>query len=75
MEALLTLRHLLTDGKARKVIVIESTFLPQFVKEEIARALFDNLKVSCGESVLANGRRRVLPSLHLVYWLSLRVEE
>lgn len=38
-------KHLLTDGKARRVVVLENTFLPTFVKEEIARALFDNLKV------------------------------
>ncbi|WWC65654.1 uncharacterized protein I303_108275 [Kwoniella dejecticola CBS 10117] len=38
-------KHLMTDSKARKVIVIENTFLPIGVKEHIARALFDNLQV------------------------------
>ncbi|GFZ50090.1 hypothetical protein JCM24511_07843 [Saitozyma sp. JCM 24511] len=36
---------LMTDPKARKVIVLENTFLPRYVKEHIAQALFDNLKV------------------------------
>lgn len=36
----------MSDPKARKVIVLENTFLPQFVKEQIAKALFENLKVS-----------------------------
>lgn len=39
-------RHLMIDAKSRKVIIVESTFLPSFVKERIARALFDSLKVS-----------------------------
>ena len=34
------------DSKSRKVIIVESTFLPSFVKERIVRALFDNLKAS-----------------------------
>lgn len=36
----------MTDSKARKVIVIENTFLPNLVKERIAEALFENLQVS-----------------------------
>lgn len=40
----------MSDPKARKVIVMENTFLPQFVKEQIARALFENLKVGWGTS-------------------------
>ncbi|WWC73483.1 uncharacterized protein I206_107453 [Kwoniella pini CBS 10737] len=38
-------KHLMTDSKARKVIIIENTFIPIGVKEHIARALFDNLQV------------------------------
>lgn len=41
----LTCRYLLTDAKTRKVIVLENTFLPTHVKEAIAQALFDNLRV------------------------------
>ncbi|CAK9781270.1 actin-like ATPase domain-containing protein [Cutaneotrichosporon oleaginosum] len=37
-------KHLLTDGKQRKVIVVENTFLPTYVKELITATLFDNLK-------------------------------
>ncbi|KAL1407462.1 hypothetical protein Q8F55_006895 [Vanrija albida] len=37
-------RHLLVDAKSRKVVIVENTFLPTYVKEEIASALFDNLK-------------------------------
>ena len=36
----------MTDAKSRKVIVVENTYLPAFVKEHFAQALFDNLKVS-----------------------------
>lgn len=36
----------MTDPKARKVIVVENTYLPSYIKDEIAKALFDNLKVS-----------------------------
>lgn len=39
------IKHLMTDSKTRKVIVLESTFLPVHVKEAIAQALFDNLRV------------------------------
>lgn len=35
----------MTDSKSRKVIVLENTFLPMHVKEAIAQALFDNLRV------------------------------
>ncbi|WVF68642.1 hypothetical protein IAT40_003412 [Kwoniella sp. CBS 6097] len=38
-------KHLLADSKARKVIILENTFLPNYVKEHIARALFDNLQI------------------------------
>ncbi|OCF46109.1 hypothetical protein I317_00199 [Kwoniella heveanensis CBS 569] len=38
-------KHLLADSKARKVIILENTFLPNYVKEHIASALFDNLQV------------------------------
>ncbi|WWC95350.1 hypothetical protein V866_002212 [Kwoniella sp. B9012] len=38
-------KHLMTDSKARKVIILENTYLPIAVKEHIARALFDNLHV------------------------------
>ncbi|WWD20116.1 hypothetical protein CI109_104591 [Kwoniella shandongensis] len=38
-------KHLMTDPKSRKVIVVENTFLPTYVKEHLARTLFDNLKV------------------------------
>lgn len=37
--------NLMSDPKARKVIVIESPLLPTQVKEMIARVLFDNLQV------------------------------
>jgi actin-related protein 10 len=40
------LRHLLADPKSRKVIVLENNYMPSFVKEYIAQALFDNLRVS-----------------------------
>ena len=36
---------LLTDPKSRKVIIIEHPLLPVYVKEIIARVLFDNLQV------------------------------
>ncbi len=42
---LIRFRHLMTDPKSRKVIVTENTFLPTFVKDHIARVLFDNLQV------------------------------
>lgn len=35
----------MTDPKARKVIVVESTYLPSYVKDEIAKSLFEHLKV------------------------------
>ncbi|WWC93024.1 uncharacterized protein L201_007988 [Kwoniella dendrophila CBS 6074] len=38
-------KHLMTDSKARKVIILENTYLPISVKEHIARALFDNMQV------------------------------
>ncbi|WVQ79414.1 hypothetical protein IAT38_001511 [Cryptococcus sp. DSM 104549] len=38
-------KHLLSDSKQRKVVVAENTFLPTFVKDHIARTLFDNLRV------------------------------
>ncbi|WVR08245.1 hypothetical protein IAU60_005292 [Kwoniella sp. DSM 27419] len=38
-------RHLMTDPKARKVIIVENTYLPNYVKEHIARVLFDNLQI------------------------------
>ncbi|WVO13751.1 hypothetical protein L204_101373 [Cryptococcus depauperatus] len=38
-------KHLLADSKQRKVIVTENTFLPTYIKEHIARVLFDNLRV------------------------------
>ena len=38
-------RHLMSDPKARKVIVIENPLLPTRVKEVIAEVLFDNLQV------------------------------
>lgn len=38
-------RHLMTDSKSRKVIVLENTYLPAYVKEHFAQALFENLKV------------------------------
>lgn len=38
-------KHLMTDAKSRKVIVVENTFLPTYVKDAIAKALFDNLRV------------------------------
>lgn len=34
----------MTDSKTRKVIVLENTLLPTFVKEALAKALFDNLR-------------------------------
>ncbi|KAL7424958.1 hypothetical protein Q5752_000645 [Cryptotrichosporon argae] len=36
-------KHLMTDPKSRKVVVLEPTFMPLHVKEDVARALFDNL--------------------------------
>jgi actin-related protein 10 len=44
----------MTDPKARKVIVVENTFLPAYVKDEIAKSLFENLKVSFGFSSRAS---------------------
>lgn len=41
----LTLRHLKTDSKTRKVIILENTFLPDFVKQSLAKAFFENLQV------------------------------
>ncbi|ORX37906.1 actin-domain-containing protein [Kockovaella imperatae] len=38
-------KHLMSDPKLRKVIVVENTFLPIAVKEMIAQALFENLKI------------------------------
>ncbi len=35
----------MTDSKTRKVIILENTYTPTFVKEAIAKALFDNLRV------------------------------
>ncbi|ORY34879.1 actin-domain-containing protein [Naematelia encephala] len=56
-------KHLMTDAKTRKVVVLENTFLPTVVKEQIAAALFDNLKVpsisftpSCLLALAACGR-------------------
>jgi actin-related protein 10 len=40
-------RQMQADPKARKVIVLENTFMPSYIKEDIAQALFDNLKVRC----------------------------
>ncbi|ADV22349.1 hypothetical protein I305_02804 [Cryptococcus gattii E566] len=39
------IKHLLADSKQRKVIIAENTFLPTYIKEHIAHALFDNLRV------------------------------
>ena len=36
---------LLTDPKARKVILIEHPLLPLYIKEMLARILFENLQV------------------------------
>ena len=36
---------LLTDPKSRKVIIIEHPLLPVYVKEIVARVLFENLQV------------------------------
>lgn len=41
----------MTDSKSRKVIVLENTFLPIHVKEAIAQALFNNLRVSFHQSM------------------------
>jgi len=35
----------MTDAKSRKVIVLEGTFMPTYVKDAIAQGLFDNLRV------------------------------
>lgn len=35
----------MTDAKSRKVIILENTYLPSFVKDAIAEVLFENLKV------------------------------
>lgn len=35
----------MADSKQRKVIIAENTFLPTYIKEHIAHALFDNLRV------------------------------
>uniref|UniRef100_A0A0W0F1V0 Uncharacterized protein n=1 Tax=Moniliophthora roreri TaxID=221103 RepID=A0A0W0F1V0_MONRR len=54
---------LLTDPKARKVILVEHPLLPMYIKDTIARVLFDNLQVpsvsfACSHllSLLAVGR-------------------
>ena len=36
---------LLADPKSRKVIIVEHPLLPLYIKETIARILFDNLQV------------------------------
>ena len=59
MTLLIFARHLMTDPKSRKVIVIENTFMPSFVKQDIARTLFDNLKVSSVSAVAT--RERIFP--------------
>jgi hypothetical protein len=38
----------MTDAKSRKVIILESTFMPTHIKDAIAQALFENLRVSSG---------------------------
>ncbi|EIW71696.1 hypothetical protein TREMEDRAFT_28085 [Tremella mesenterica DSM 1558] len=38
-------KYLMTDSKARKVIVLENTYLPSYVKDHLVRVLFDNLRV------------------------------
>ena len=52
----------MTDAKARKVIVIENTFMPNFVKEHLARALFENLRVS-SPCMLRSGANKQVPSI------------
>jgi actin-related protein 10 len=42
----LLFRYLMTDSKSRKVIIVENTYLPSYVKEHISQTLFDNLKAS-----------------------------
>lgn len=39
-------RYLMTDSKSRKVIIVENTYLPSYVKEQLSQTLFDNLKAS-----------------------------
>jgi hypothetical protein len=39
------IRSLLTDPKSRKVIVIEHPLLPLYVKDILAKILFENLQV------------------------------
>lgn len=36
---------LLTDPKSRKVIIVEQPLLPLYIKDAIARILFNNLQV------------------------------
>ncbi|KAJ9118244.1 hypothetical protein QFC22_004153 [Naganishia vaughanmartiniae] len=38
-------RHLLTESKSRKVIIVENALLPSPIKQLISEVLFDNLKV------------------------------
>jgi hypothetical protein len=40
-----TISSLLTDPKSRKVIIIEHPLLPVYVKDILARILFENLQV------------------------------
>lgn len=44
-ERTVTCRHLMTDPKSRKVIVLENPLLPTRIKEMIARCLFEDLQV------------------------------
>jgi hypothetical protein len=38
-------RHLLTESKSRKVIIVENALFPNPIKQLISEVLFDNLKV------------------------------
>jgi len=68
-------RHLMSDPKARKVIVIENPLLPTRLKEVIAEVLFDNLQVrhsvpSATRSVGPLGLDREPSADSLALWVS-----
>lgn len=57
---------LLTDPKSRKVILVEHPLLPLYIKEIMARILFNNLQVCNGlptECLIFTLRRPKVPSI------------
>jgi len=44
-------RHLLTESRSRKVIIVTHPFLPDPIRHLVAQVLLDNLQVSPGVRV------------------------